>query len=729
MDINDSFNNIIDSTVTVHLAEHKTPRQLTSKLGKDTIIGRAKELEDIDTLLKESSSLLLINGIGGIGKSTIASYYLHSQKENLDYYGFFEGLESFTSELREPLALKQEKESDAFLESLTNLRNLKGNKLLVFDDVKDIDENQEKIEKILALKNRGYKILFTSREEIEDIEPYYLDVLLLEDAKKLFNSIYKVEDEELLEDILGYLDCHAFFVEMTAKTLKCKSTLTPEIIKEKFENGEFSTIKRKRKESFNNYLNELFSFDELDDEEILMLKQLSVLPSIEIEFEFLQEIFDKKDDEEFEEILNYLCEKGWLGYSKGSYKLHQVIKEFILFNHTIVFEELEIIIDCFSNLIKRSDDIQVAVDNRNNIIYFDALVNVFDILKIKNAKIGFFFLTLGNITRSLNIYSKAEILYYKALSIHKKILGEEHLYTVSTYNNLATLYYSMEIYEKAEAFYLKALNIWERTLGEEHPNTADLYNNLASLYNIQRFYKKAIPFYFKSLEIKEKVWGEEHTNTADSYNNLALLCQSIGDYKNTELFLIKALKIREKVLGVEHPVTAGSYNNLAEYYRLVESYNKAKPLYFKALNTYEEVLGEEHSLTANIYNNLALLYKSMGINDKVEYFYIKALKIYTKVFGEEHSKTGNSYNNLGAFYYTQKDFEKANRHMKKAVAIWTKTLPENHPHLIGSKTWLDMIEKDILKRTPLKLSKKIARNDPCPCNSGKKYKKCCGKSN
>ena len=24
-------------------------------------------------------------------------------------------------------------------------------------------------------------------------------------------------------------------------------------------------------------------------------------------------------------------------------------------------------------------------------------------------------------------------------------------------------------------------------------------------------------------------------------------------------------------------------------------------------------------------------------------------------------------------------------------------------------------------------NKKIGRNDPCPCGSGKKYKKCCGK--
>jgi preprotein translocase subunit SecA len=27
-----------------------------------------------------------------------------------------------------------------------------------------------------------------------------------------------------------------------------------------------------------------------------------------------------------------------------------------------------------------------------------------------------------------------------------------------------------------------------------------------------------------------------------------------------------------------------------------------------------------------------------------------------------------------------------------------------------------------------KIGKKIARNEPCPCGSGKKYKQCCGKS-
>jgi preprotein translocase subunit SecA len=39
-------------------------------------------------------------------------------------------------------------------------------------------------------------------------------------------------------------------------------------------------------------------------------------------------------------------------------------------------------------------------------------------------------------------------------------------------------------------------------------------------------------------------------------------------------------------------------------------------------------------------------------------------------------------------------------------------------------------EKELLEKTdkvaPLKADKATRRNDPCPCGSGKKYKKCCG---
>jgi preprotein translocase subunit SecA len=35
--------------------------------------------------------------------------------------------------------------------------------------------------------------------------------------------------------------------------------------------------------------------------------------------------------------------------------------------------------------------------------------------------------------------------------------------------------------------------------------------------------------------------------------------------------------------------------------------------------------------------------------------------------------------------------------------------------------------QDQTKTQPVKVEKKVGRNDPCPCGSGKKYKQCHGK--
>jgi SWIM/SEC-C metal-binding protein len=36
------------------------------------------------------------------------------------------------------------------------------------------------------------------------------------------------------------------------------------------------------------------------------------------------------------------------------------------------------------------------------------------------------------------------------------------------------------------------------------------------------------------------------------------------------------------------------------------------------------------------------------------------------------------------------------------------------------------LERLLNPLTPIKVENKIGRNDPCPCGSGRKYKKCCG---
>ncbi len=71
------------------------------------------------------------------------------------------------------------------------------------------------------------------------------------------------------------------------------------------------------------------------------------------------------------------------------------------------------------------------------------------------------------------------------------------------------------------------------------------------------------------------------------------------------------------------------------------------------------------------------------------------------------------------------DKEKLYKNMVAAKADWLYELPQ----------WKEIYPEEELKRLykeqkesgTIRKEKKIGRNDPCPCGSGKKYKKCCGK--
>ena len=71
------------------------------------------------------------------------------------------------------------------------------------------------------------------------------------------------------------------------------------------------------------------------------------------------------------------------------------------------------------------------------------------------------------------------------------------------------------------------------------------------------------------------------------------------------------------------------------------------------------------------------------------------------------------------------DFEKLFYNMLDAKAKWLYTLPEWEKILSEEKR--KELTRAWRKSGQIVKENKIGRNDPCPCGSGKKYKKCCGK--
>ncbi len=71
---------------------------------------------------------------------------------------------------------------------------------------------------------------------------------------------------------------------------------------------------------------------------------------------------------------------------------------------------------------------------------------------------------------------------------------------------------------------------------------------------------------------------------------------------------------------------------------------------------------------------------------------------------------------------------KTKKRMKEVTSIFKKNGWKYTIELDPKKTE-DITDLEILLNwpKPIAAEKKIGRNEPCPCGSGNKYKKCCGK--
>ena len=113
---------------------------------------------------------------------------------------------------------------------------------------------------------------------------------------------------------------------------------------------------------------------------------------------------------------------------------------------------------------------------------------------------------------------------------------------------------------------------------------------------------------------------------------------------------------------------------------------------------------------------------------------LSANRGYTPIEMEEYNKAnGTSYN---SFFVRAEDIVIDEESDREAIED-AKAMSENLDRI---RNLLDMYDDDELdddsafaqglkenkKQMPIRVTK-IGRNDPCPCGSGKKYKKCCGK--
>jgi tetratricopeptide (TPR) repeat protein len=706
------------------VAENKAtgiPKNLTLLPTRNpNFVGRKLELEKISSSFLEDSLVYIVNGIGGIGKSELAYQYIHENKEKYQHIALFKfskeskSLEGvLVNNLRHSLVL----DDAANLEQiLYRLQNLQGKSLLVFDNLK----SKSDIEALKPL-NSCCDVLITTRLVITDQGHINLDILDIDDARTLFKNHY--DTKEIVDDILKFIDYHSLFIELIAKTLH-EGCISISELRDRFSKGEFTKIDRNCESSFNDLLVERFEMEsnnELKD----LLQRLSILPSIEIEIKTLEEIF--LGDSRLRPKLSELAKRGWLIQKGDTYKLHQIIKEFVLNNHSIDFFGFENNIDNITNLLETENPYFDPVDK---IAYIEIIDSILDrYIQEKNSLVASLLNCLSFLHLSLARYQLASKLAKNSLEIRVTLFGVKHPSVAKAYRSLTTCYIYQGRYKEAFDVSQKSLDICKDILGDNHYDTAISFQCMATVYRSQDRYNNAIQcllsassildkntkkinlvksylyaelgtnyqyqekslesleLFYKALEIQEEIFGSNSTNLATLYNNIAISYEVLGNYSKALDLYEKSLSIHEKVLGKKHPHTASVYNNIAALYFAQKNYTEALPLFKKSLYIILDVFGENHPLVAISYTNIADLYKNIGYYEDSSKSYLKAISIREKTLGKDNFKISQSYMNLARLYDEEKKCNQALAYATKALEINQETDIVELQSLIKSLKW------------------------------------------
>jgi len=262
-------------------------------------------------------------------------------------------------------------------------------------------------------------------------------------------------------------------------------------------------------------------------------------------------------------------------------------------------------------------------------------------------------------------FSEARELY-ESFARMRSQAGDE-IREATAYYQLGRIAREQRDFKSAENWYLKSLAIDEK-LGYEH-GAAQTYHQLGMLAGEQRDFQISEKWYLKAIVIFEKYKKEE--DAATTYHQMGIIAGEQREFQTAERWYLKSLAIEEKQ-GNEHG-TAITYYQLGITAHYQRDFKAAEKWYLKSL-TINEKLGDEYG-AALTYHQLGIIAEEQRDFQAAEKWYLKSLAINEKL-GDEYL-VAQTYHELGILAWEQGDIQTAEKWYFKSLAI-AKKLSDEH---------------------------------------------------
>jgi len=532
------------------------------------LLHRDALISDLQNQICSGENKILLYGLGGIGKTAIASSLYHLVKYRFKQIAWVNYQDSLQKSILSSFKIHiQDQDDEMRYKQIESFLNNSTKDTILFID--NIDKLPSEDTSLQLLQQIDAKVVMTSRtSDIPHYKSIEISFLSLDESVDVFYLYYKYDRQHsqigIVKELIKLVSYHTLSVELLAKAANRPDICLQDYLDNLQIKGfgypdlRVSTDHTIQSRTIADHLTKLFELAAFTLEQQKILKNFAILPNMDIPADVIQCLQCDIND------IMRLSDFGWFNITENGYLMPDIVKKVLEIQlPNPMFDDYPEVIKYMSTdgFIKRTDD---YVKVKTRLIIAEAIIDRFQ--NIKNAKLATFLNEIAIAYENQGNYDNALGYFKKALAIFEKVLEKEHPDNATAYNNIASVYQYQGDYDKALVYYNKALIISEKVLGKEHPDTAISYNNIASVYQYQGDYNKALVYYNKALIISEKVLGEEHPDTFTTYNNIAGVYRDQGNYDKALDYFNKALTIREKVLGKEHPDTARTYNNIAGVY-------------------------------------------------------------------------------------------------------------------------------------------------------------------
>jgi len=670
------------------------------------------------------SNLISIEGLGGVGKTEFVLKCIEDflPKEKVVWFECLpdSAVDALIGLSGYPEVLKGEKKTE--LAKYSGFIDLieRDEKLLFLDNFQTISGNSfEELLKFAEKRLKKARFILVSREhpslsvKIVSIELLGLGDEALRYAQKFKDAYYKTLEvsEGDLKYICDTLDGHPLAIELALQLLSYGES--PKNIIERIVHAE-----DKSKDLSDRLLDEVFNHPKSTEKEKELLLHFSLFRA-EIDRECISSLFDGDD---VSSTLYKLIDKKMISVANGLYRTHPLIREFCyqkLSNKEAAHEKAASYFetrrtDRFDPFLEEKIFYHIfSSDNGDRIADFisdtgekfifsghtNSLIEMINKALARGLDRPEYRVFLGDIATLRGEWDEASSHFEEAFSFN----DADDRITAEAYIKFGEILFRKGEVRDALKYFEDAHERCKRyNYKKEQARSA---NDIGLVFQTFGNFQEAKRWLSDGLNISKVIDYKE--GIATSLSNIGTVLYNQGDLSGTLEQCKQSMNLREKIgdrLGI-----ANSLNGIG----VVLIHQDDLP---GALKHFKESLKISEEMGDNM--QIAILLVKIGKIWRSKKNYRMSLECLIKAFalrdliGVDKSQAAHSISQIRHELGLKKFRE-------ICQGVYDSLGKELQPHI--------HLEEFTEDRTVVRGSGKVGRNDPCPCGSGKKYKKCCGK--